>query len=156
MKKLLLILLCVPLIGLSQIKKIEKNWETIIVGKLPDRGLGTMKIIKETLIDGNIVAYSFMFKNCKYMEIKDVGSFSFIETDGDFEGLYSMIIDGYKILPKDNEIRLDIGDGNTLILEYKSDFGLKSMRFYHIDNNSIHSWSQWLIKKQMKKLFTKR
>ena len=154
MKKTLYILLFLPLLGFGQIKKIEKTFTEYKIGVLPDRGLGTMELIKYEA--DSLTSYNLLYKNLKYMNINDYSTISFRETGGDLQGLYSKIIDGFKTLPKDNEIRLDIGDGNTLILEYRSNFRIISMRFYHINKTGLHSWSQWLAKKQLIRLFDKK
>jgi len=154
MKKVLYImLLLIPLVGFGQIKKIQTSIEENTIGSLPDRGLGVMELIKYESDSSTV--YELLYKNLKYMDINDYSTFHFEDTGGDLNALYSMIIDGFTTQPKENKIRLDIGNGNTLILEYRSNFRIISMRFYHINKLGLDSWSQWLSKKQLIRLFDK-
>ena len=97
MKKLLLILLCLPMIGFGQIKKIENTTTQKEIGKL-DNILGVTSITKYNKI--NSVDYKVYFRNCKYMELNVYSEFTFEETGSDLENLYSMIIDGFNFEKK--------------------------------------------------------
>jgi len=159
MKKLLLILLCLPMIGFGQIQKVEKT--TTNVGSVV--GLDINKIDTP-----NNVEYEVIFRNLKYVEINVISKFTFFETGSDFENLYSMIIDGYsfentKVLYKHalnykiyNEVTIDIGSNRTVSLLYgKKGFAPISFKFLYKDELGIESWSYWLSKKQINKLFGK-
>jgi hypothetical protein len=165
MKKLLLILLCAPMIGVGQIKKIENTTTQKEIGKL-DNILGVTSITKYN--KNNSVNYKVYFRNCKYMELNVYSEFTFEETGGDFESLYSTIIDGFNFEEKGvlykhalnykiyNEIILDIGNGNRVFLIYgKKGFAPITFKFLYKDEHGAESWSQWLNKKQINKLFGK-
>ena len=85
MKKLLIILLCLPFIGFGQIKRIENTTTQKEIGKL-DNILGVMKIIKYDR--ENSVEYKISFRNVKYMELNEYSEFNFYETGSDLEDLY--------------------------------------------------------------------
>ena len=163
MKKLLLILLCLPFIGFGQIKKIQNTLKRTEIGSI----LG-LKIIKYESESDKSISYNVFYKNLKYNVLDDASSFSFNETGNDFESLYSMIMDGFNFENKKplrkvalnyklyNEIILDIGSNQTLYLRYgKKGFAPIAFQFYLIDANGIESWSYWLSKKQINKLFGK-
>ena len=97
MKKLLLVLLCLPMIGFGQIKKIENTTTQKEIGKLNNM-LGVMSITKYNRI--NSVDYKVYFRNLKYMELDVYSEFTFQETGNDLESLYSMIIDGFNFEKK--------------------------------------------------------
>ena len=80
MKKLLLILLCLPIIGFGQIKIIENTIKQKEIGKL-ENILGVMKIIKYDM--QNSIEYKIVFRNLKYMESNVYSEFSFNETGKD-------------------------------------------------------------------------
>tara|TARA_B110000240_G_scaffold155938_1_gene173219 strand:+ start:182 stop:688 length:507 start_codon:yes stop_codon:yes gene_type:complete len=168
MKKLLLILLCLPLIGFGQINRIETgNDKRTEIGSLSNV-LGDMKILKTVSEYSNLTTYNISYRNCKYMNINDYSEFTFNETGNDLENLYSMIIDefdfekkgvlykhalNYKIF---NEIKIDIGKGRTLFLMYgKKGLAPITFKFLYKDESGNESWSQWLNKKQINKLFGK-
>jgi hypothetical protein len=166
MKKLLLILLCLPLIGFGQIKKIENTTTQKEIGKL-DNILGVMKIIEYDR--ENSVEYKIFFRNLKYMELNEYSEFSFYETGNDFDNLYSMIIEGFDFEDKGvlykhalnykiyNEIILDIGSDRRVFLMYgKKGFAPITFKFLYKDEYETESWSQWLNKKQINKLFGKK
>ena len=69
MKKTLYILLFLPLLGFGQIKKIEKTFTEYKIGVLPDRGLGTMELIKYEA--DSLTSYNLLYKNLKYMNINE-------------------------------------------------------------------------------------
>ena len=168
MKKLLLILLCVPLIGLGQIKKIERAESKVTkseIGSLSNI-LGEMKILKHE--SSGTIMYTIEYRNCKYMETVSYSEFDFFETGDDLDNLYSMIIEGFNFTNKEvlykhalnykiyNEIILDIGDEKTLFLLYgKKGFAPITFKFLYKDQYGTESWSQWLNKKQINKLFSK-
>ena len=165
MKKLLLILLCLPMIGLGQIKKIENTTTQNVIGKL-DNILGVMSITKYHRISS--VDYKVYFRNLKYMELNVYSEFTFEETGSDFESLYSMIIDGFNFEKKGvlykhalnykiyNEIIIDIGNGRRVFLMYgKKGLAPITFKFLYKDEHGTESWSQWLNKKQINKLFGK-
>ena len=166
MKKLLLILLCLPMIGLGQIKRIENTTTQKKIGKL-DNILGVMSITKYNKI--NSVDYKVYFRNCKYMELNDYSEFTFEETGSDLESLYSMIIDGFNFEKKGvlykhalnykiyNEIIIDIGKERRVFLMYgKKGFAPITFKFLYKDEYGTESWSQWLNKKQINKFFGKQ
>ena len=166
MKKLLLILLCLPMIGFGQIKKIENTTTQKEIGKL-DNILGVMSITKYNKI--NSVDYKVYFRNCKYMELNVYSEFTFEETGSDLENLYSMIIDGFNFEKKGvlykhalnykiyNEIIIDIGKERRVFLMYgKKGLAPITFKFLYKDEYGTESWSQWLNKKQINKLFGKQ
>jgi len=163
-----LILLCLPLIGFGQINRIETGNDTKTeIGSLNNM-LGEMKILKTKSEYSNLTTYKISYRNCKYMNINDYSEFSFNETGNDLENLYSMIIEGFDFKNKGvlykhalnykifNEIIIDIGKGRTLFLMYgKKGFAPITFKFLYKDEFGAESWSQWLNKKQINKLFGK-
>ena len=163
MRQILLIFIFLPFFSFSQIKKIEKSSKRTEIGSIVG-----LKIIKNESEFDNSISYNVVFSNLKYSQLNDVSSFSFNETGNDFNNLYSMIIEGFnfentKPLRKVasnyklyNEITLDIGSNQTLYLRYgKKGLAPITFQFYLIDENGIDSWSYWLSKKQINKLFSK-
>jgi hypothetical protein len=173
MKKLLLIFFCLPILGLGQIKKINNtNSSTEIeIGRLADRLgiLGEMKLLKYNYHESKKVTYKVSFKNLKYMNLNQYSSFEFIETGEDFESLYNMILEGFD-LPKGevlykhalnykiyHEILIDIGNDRVVYLMYgKKGFAPITFKFLYKDEYGVESWSLWLNKKQISKLFGKK
>tara|TARA_B100001093_G_scaffold508406_1_gene570540 strand:+ start:38 stop:493 length:456 start_codon:yes stop_codon:yes gene_type:complete len=151
------------MIGSGQIKKIENTLKSTEIGSI----LG-LKIIKYESKSDKSISYNVVYKNLKYNVLNESSSFSFNETGDDFDNLYSMIMDGFNFENKKplrkvalnyklyNEIILDIGSNQTLFLRYgKKGFAPIAFQFYLIDANGIESWSYWLSKKQINKLFQK-
>lgn len=163
MKQISLILILLPFLSFGQIKKIENSLNRTEIGSIVG-----LKIIKFKSESDNSISYNVIYKNLKYNLLKDVSSFSFNETGNDFDNLYSMIIEGFnfensKPLRKValnyklyNEIILDIGSNQTLYLRYgKKGLAPIAFQFYLIDENGVDSWSYWISKKQLNKLFSK-
>ena len=166
MKKLLLILLCLPFIGFGQIKRIENTTTQKEIGKL-DNILGVMKIIKYDR--ENSVEYKISFRNVKYMELNEYSEFNFYETGSDLEDLYLMIMDGFDFEKKGvlykhalnykiyNEIIIDIGKERRVFLMYgKKGLAPITFKFLYKDEYGTESWSHWLNRKQINKLFGKQ
>ena len=166
MKKLLFILLALPMIGFGQIKRIENTSTQKEIGKL-DNILGVMKIVKHDR--ENSVEYKISFRNLKYMELNKYSEFNFNETGSDLENLYLMIMDGFDFEKKGvlykhalnykiyNEIIIDIGKERRVSLMYgKKGLAPITFKFLYNDENGTESWSQWLNRKQINKLFGKQ
>ena len=166
MKKLLLILLCFPMIGFGQIKRIENTTTQKEIGSYSHL-LGVMKIIKYDR--ENSVEYKISFRNVKYMELNEYSDFTFEETGSDLENLYSMIMDGFDFEKKGvlykhalnykiyNEIIIDIGKERRVFLMYgKKGLAPITFKFLYKDEYGTESWSQWLNRKQINKLFGKQ
>jgi hypothetical protein len=139
MKKLLVLLVLFPLIGLSQLRIEEKT---------PDKELGEIKIAKQwqmTLTESK-ESYFYMFRNQKYTHIVDVQSF-YLKSKEDINELYKLLIENLQEADK-KEIRIEISKQQTLIL----DFNNHKVRFMLWDGYTL-SYSSWFNERQINDLY---
>lgn len=172
MKKLFYLILIIPFLSFGQITKVEREPVVEnIIGSINDLGfgIGPMELVEITNSNNTTTKYRISYKNLKYMELSEYSSFNFYETGGDLEALYTLIMEGFdapneKVLYKHalnykiyNEITVDIGEDGTIFLMYgKKGFAPITFKFLHKDKFGAESWSMWLSKKQINKLFGKK
>ncbi|MDC3314928.1 hypothetical protein OAV08_00995 [Flavobacteriaceae bacterium] len=144
MKKLLLLLMFVPLMTIGQVKKMDSKAEEVGVAK----NFG-VEIAKLSKVAGEPDYYFFTYNNLKYDIITDVDSFGFKDIDGAFDYLYNGIVDVYK--NKSKAVEFELADG---MLSVQHQMG--AVRFYFINKAGVDSWTGYMTKKQMATLFGKK
>lgn len=152
MKRIVLtLLICsfVSLLSYSQIQKIETSKKEMI-GKIAP--MGALNIQCEKSDD----VYIFMYRDVKYTQIVEFKSFVFKDIDNAFDGLYDMIMKGFKNPPKE-DIMLELPD-DIIWLNYTKAMGVVNFRFMHSPgkNSEVMGVSGWLTKKKVNKLFGKK
>jgi hypothetical protein len=137
MKKLLLILLLLPCIGIAQITEIKNTG--IKIGKLQD-----IECIKEG------TNYIFVYNNYEYKTIVDIKSF--VVSENDFKTLYTKLNEAFDSKEK---MQLDLPD-NILSISLNKFMGAVGIIIYNTEKGSkITSTTQTITKKQLAKLFGK-
>jgi len=145
MKKLLLLLLFIPLVSFGQIKKTDSS-KYILVGEAKVFGQTQVSLYKDT---GNPDYYFFSYINRKYKILTDADSFGFKDIDGAFDYLYDSILEGFKNKSKTVSFELEEG---TLIVKY----GGGSIQFYFTNKAGIDSFTGYMTKKAFSALFGKK
>ncbi len=139
----------------SQINPIEekdKEFEETLIGEIRQAGAFRAKCVRYVSKEKD-TTYTIFFDNAKYQTISDIKYFSFNETGGDFEKLYSIIKNNMESKErKDVEIPLKNG---KLILGFERMMGVSSMQMKWY-SNGILSYSSYMTLNQYKKLFGKK
>jgi hypothetical protein len=139
----------------SQINPIEekdKEFEETLIGEIRQAGAFRAKCVRYVSKEKD-TTYTIFFSNVKYQTITDVKHFSFDETGGDFEKLYSIIkINMEAKEKKDVEIPLQVG---KLILSFERMMGVSSMQLQWF-SKGILSYSSYFTLNNYKKLFGKK
>ena len=144
MKKLLLLLMFVPLMTIGQVKKMDSKAEE--VGVAINFGVEIAKLSK---VAGEPDYYFITYNNLKYNILTDVDSFGFKDIDGAFDYLYNGIVDVYK--NKSKNVEFELSDG-TLSVQHQ----MGTVRFYFVNKAGVESWTGYISKKQMATLFGKK
>ena len=145
MKKLLLILLCLPFIGLGQIGETKTIAESIHVGY--NNNITKSHSLSYYVNENGTKRYTLRFRNTEYQHIDTYDSFSFDATDEELEYVYNFFMEQMK----NKEIKtLEIGD-NTIS-------ATKMGRAVRISNISVGVPKNYffLLKKDLERLFGKR
>ena len=145
MKKLLLILLCLPMIGFGQIGETTTITESIHVGY--NNNFTKLHSLSYYVNEDGTKRYMLHFRNMEYQHIDTYDSFSFNATDEELEYVYNF----FKEQMKNKQIKtLDIG-GNTISAS-------KMGKAVQISNISVGVPANyfWLLKKDLERLFGKR
>jgi len=150
MKKITLLFLLIPIIGISQIKKVEEI-ESTSLGKIPKKGAMIAEIRK--FQDDN---YAFYYKNMEYESIVDYKYFSFKDIDNAFDNLYETIIKGFEKAPEE-PIILEL-PSSVLHLYFKKKSRKKIvLMIFNIDNkNNDSSHTAFLSMSDINILFGKK
>ena len=144
MKKLLLLLMFVPLMTIGQVKKMDSKAEEVGVAK----NFG-VEIAKLSKVAGEPDYYFITYNNLKYNILTDVDSFGFKDIDGAFDYLYNGIVDVYK--NKSKNVEFELADG-TLSVQHQ----MGTVRFYFVNKAGVESQTGYISKKQMATLFGKK
>ena len=149
MKKLIILLLFIPILSFGQIKKVDASAEPVVVGQAKNF---TVVIATMNKIAGDPDYYFVTFQNIKYQTITDVKSFGFLDVDGAFDYLYSAVAAAAKAGKK--EIDFDLKDGR-LSVDIAKALGVVNVQFRWIEN-TVLSYSGYMTPKQYAKLFAKK
>jgi hypothetical protein len=145
MRRVILIsILFISYCASSQIKVLEtKPLEK--VGKIGSNDIYLQK-------EGN--EYTVFYKNVEIKEVTAFRNFSFKDLDGDFEGLYKIIMDGFNASPL-FDIKLELPN-DYVWLHYTRSADKISMQFMSTNKvTSSTGISDFLNKAQVNKLFGK-
>tara|TARA_B100000963_G_C22133270_1_gene454243 strand:+ start:65 stop:535 length:471 start_codon:yes stop_codon:yes gene_type:complete len=149
MKKLIILLLFIPILSFGQIKKVDESTEPVVVGQAKNF---TVVIATMNKIAGDPDYYFVTFNNIKYETLTDIKSFGFLDVDGAFDYLYSAVAAAAKAGKK--EIDFDLKDGRLSIDIVKA-LGVVNVQFRWIEN-TVLSYSGYMTPKQYAKLFAKK
>jgi len=143
MKKLIMLLMLIPFMGLGQLEFKEKK-DAVKIGEVRIAGTfyGNMMYLEDH------DTYVLFFKNLKYQQITDVKNVT-IGDQEDLNSLYDVIMENTVDKTK-NSLELDRGDGKFLRLEFAN----KRVQFWYYNGSS---WSQsfYFNQKQINQLFGK-
>lgn len=142
MKKIALLLTCfIGISAFSQIK-ILKNETLVEIGK--DNAVGLYK--KEN-------KFTFNYQDINTSNLNTFRSFSFNDMNGDVQGLYQIISDGFIDEPSGN-ITLELPN-DIIELHFEKNYGQPTVQFiqYINKNKKYVGKSQFLNKKQVDKIF---
>ncbi|MDM1514469.1 hypothetical protein [Myroides odoratimimus] len=147
-----LILVLVCSISFGQIKKLD-NPKKELIGKIAPGGASTVTMECYKYDSGY---YLFRFKDFQYSHLNEWKKFE-VNSDEDFETLYSYLKDGFENMPEENVI-LDLGK-DVLFLKFSRFLGGKVVRINHASDLSslaILGYTNQYTQKQIDKLFGKR
>ena len=145
MKKLLLILLCLPMIGFGQIGKTTTIPESVHVGY--NNNFTKFHSLSYYVKEDGTKRYTLHFRNMLYQHLDTYDSFSFNATDKELEYVFNF----FKEQIKNEQTKiLDIG-GNTITA---SKLG-KGVNISNISDGVLDNHF-WLMKKDLERLFGKR
>jgi len=147
MKKITLLLLLIPTLGISQIKVVDKE-KTEKVGRIAALGLLHIELIKS----GDY--YTFTYKDLKFQHIDEFKSFTFKNENNDIDNLYKIIKNGLKDMPEE-DITIALPEGE-LQLDFTKALGIVNVRFVHSSSAGNVGISTWLSKRKVDKLFGKK
>lgn len=142
MRKLVLLLACfLGFTAFSQIK-VLKNETLIEIGK--DNAVGLYK--KEN-------KYTFNYQDINTSNLNTFRSFSFNDINGDVQGLYKLITDGFIDQPSGN-ITLELPN-DIIELHFEKNYGQPTVQFVQFinKNKKYVGKSQFLTKKQIDRIF---
>jgi len=142
MKKIILLLtFTLGISAFSQIK-VLKNEALVEVGK--DNSVGLFKKDDKFTIN---------YQDLNTSNLNTFRSFSFLDVNGDVEGLYKLITDGFIVQPTGN-ITLELPN-DIIELHYEKNYGQPTVQFiqYINKNRKYVGKSQFLNKKQIDKIF---
>ena len=147
MKKLILILL-IPTLAISQIKKVDESEKSVVIGKAKNIAAVIATMHK---VSGEPDYYFVTFNNIKYQTITDVKSFGFKDIDGAFDYLYSSVAAAAKERKKEIEFDLEEGRLNVSIVRA---VGVINVQFNWFEDGVL-SYSGYMTPKQYSALFDK-
>jgi hypothetical protein len=140
MKKVAMLLMLIPFMGLSQLDFEEKK-APVTIGKVT---IGSM-FFGETMYLENHDSYVLFYKNLKYQSITDIKNFT-IGSKDDFDSLFEVIINNTQDKSK-NSIEVTLNNGNPLRME----FDKNKVQFWYY-NGSSWSYSSYFNAKQIQTL----
>lgn len=142
MKKLILLLTCSFGISVFSQIKVLKNETLVEIGK--DNSVGLFKKDDKFTIN---------YQDLNTSNLNTFRSFSFLDVNGDVEGLYKLITDGFVDQPTGN-ITLELPN-DIIELHYEKNYGQPTVQFiqYINKNRKYVGKSQFLNKKQIDKIF---
>ena len=146
MKKLIIILLFVPLISLGQIGKVEENENKTVVIGVADKMVGYPRLSNLEGTD----AYVIYYRNLEYRQLEDFKTFTFNATKEELDYLYNALLE--PLVKKDKSKKsITVGDV-TLNFQKKS-----SSITVFVDHpvGETDGWMGFLSKKQLARLFGK-
>jgi hypothetical protein len=141
MKKLIMLLILIPFMGLGQLEFKEKK-DPVTIGEVKVAGT----FYGSTMYLESHDVYVIFFRNLKYQHIKDIKNFT-IGNKEDLNSLYDIIIKNIVNKSK-HSLELDKGKGKVLRLE----FAKKQVQFWYYDGVSW-SLSLYFNEKQINQLF---
>lgn len=146
--RLLLLVLLISSTLTAQIKKSAD--QEVLIGEHKKHGYAIVKCTKSQS------RYTFWYENYRDPAQNETKSFSFENVDGDFESLYAMIMDGFETIPEAPVILQLPND--VVWLNFIKSYGTVKFRFSHDDGRSTEGMAvtDWMTKKNVKKLFGKR
>lgn len=142
MKKLILLLTFSFGISVFSQIKVLKNETLVEIGK--DNSVGLFKKDDKFTIN---------YQDLNTSNLNTFRSFSFLDVNGDVEGLYKLITDGFLDQPTGN-ITLELPN-DIIELHYEKNYGQPTVQFiqYINKNRKYVGKSQFLNKKQVDKIF---
>jgi uncharacterized DUF497 family protein len=152
-------------VAFSQIKQINGDAvQTDTTAMIPKTShtvqIGLITSMAEPLVEclKKEDTYTFRYQNHKNSKNRKIHSFSFKDIDKAFDNLYELIMDGFENpnLNDKNNVMLELPD-DIIWLDYKKSVGLVSFRFKHApkNDNKKTSFSAWITKEKVRKLFGK-
>tara|TARA_B110000483_G_C17801860_1_gene391693 strand:- start:41 stop:484 length:444 start_codon:yes stop_codon:yes gene_type:complete len=147
MKKLLLLLLFIPLLGFSQIGEVKSidDPEEILVGY--NNKMTKFHKLSYSLNSDNKKLYTISYRNMKYQQIDEYGSFSFTAADEEIEYLYNFFLE--QMSDKSGKT-IELGENKIFARKVGKAVQISDMTPGVIDNNF------WLLKKDLERFFGKR
>lgn len=142
MKKIILLLTCTFGISVFSQIKVLKNETLVEIGK--DNSVGLFKKDDKFTIN---------YQDLNTSNLNTFRSFSFLDVNGDVEGLYKLITDGFIDQPTGN-VTLELPN-DIIELHYEKNYGQPTVQFiqYINKNRKYVGKSQFLNKKQIDKIF---
>ncbi|WP_299181896.1 hypothetical protein [uncultured Chryseobacterium sp.] len=144
MRKILLLFTCMFGISVFSQIKVLKNETLVEIGK--DNSVGLYKKQDKFTIN---------YQDINTSNLNTFRSFSFLNINGDVEGLYKLITDGFIDTPIGN-ITLELPN-DIIELHYEKNYGQPTVQFIQFinKNRKYVGKSQFLNKKQVDKIFGK-
>ncbi|MBB4804883.1 hypothetical protein HNP38_000155 [Chryseobacterium defluvii] len=144
MRKIILLLTCLFGISVFSQIKVLKNETLVEIGK--DNSVGLYKKQDKFTIN---------YQDLNTANLNTFRSFSFLNLNGDVEGLYKLITDGFIDTPIGN-ITLELPN-DIIELHYEKNYGQPTVQFIQFinKNRKYVGKSQFLNKKQIDKIFGK-
>ncbi len=144
MRKILLLFTCMFGISVFSQIKVLKNETLVEIGK--DNSVGLYKKQDKFTIN---------YQDINTSNLNTFRSFSFLNINGDVEGLYKLITDGFIDTPIGN-ITLELPN-DIIELHYEKNYGQPTVQFIQFinKNRKYVGKSQFLNKKQIDKIFGK-
>ena len=147
MKKLLLLLLFIPLLGFSQIGEVKSidDPEEILVGY--NNKMTKFHKLSYSVNSDNKKLYTISYRNMKYQQIDEYGSFSFTAADEEIEYLYNFFLE-----------QMSDKSGKTIELGENKIFARKMGKAVRISDTTpgVIDNNFWLLKKDLERFFGKR
>ena len=149
MKKLILLLLFIPLVSFGQVGKKEvKDIKWNKVGKLTNPYKYVELEYKEY---DNERTYRLSFQNLEYSRITDTANIIFTGTPDDIKYIKQTLIEGCALKKNSEAIELEIGSG-TLLIVHNS--GKSNVKIAYVEEYEPMRYT-WLSKAQIDKVFGK-
>ena len=147
MKKLLLLLMFTPLVSFSQIGEVKSvdDPEEILVGY--NNKMTKFHKLSYSVNSDNKKLYTISYRNMKYQQIDEYGSFSFTATDEEIEYLYNFFLE--QMSDKSGKT-IELGENKIFARKVGKSVQISDITPGVIDNNF------WLLKKDLERFFGKR
>jgi len=145
MKKLLLVLLFVPIFSFSQIGEVKNVPENILVGY--NNKMTKFHKLFYSITNDNQKLYTLRYRNMEYQHIDEYDSFSFTASDEEIEYLYNFFLE-----------QMSDKSGKTIELGENKIFARKMGKAVRISDTTpgVIDNNFWLLKKDLERFFGKR